>query len=230
MPFKQLWNMLVGSKEVAAGGASIDKASSSTQPVRPASNAKSSVPDQASKRTPWSRSPDRSIPSTAPSPKPRRRSILSMGGNGSDNRLLKQLVKLGTRRVLDIGIDNGARAANLIDGLSHQHNDLIYAVIDEFELSGGSTTLKDFHSKMKGRAVRPIIVPAAPAAGVIRVAHRLGTVDVILIGEMNPSHIGALAGALNKVMHAQTVIMQKTEDQWHAIKLGALDPNQRLVA
>ncbi|TWU56032.1 hypothetical protein [Rubripirellula reticaptiva] len=90
-----------------------------------------------------------------------------------------------------------------------------YIVIDQFEMAGGATTLKQFHQTLRGADIRPQVYPEPIDRGLIRVAHTIGAVDLILFAapadQWDKPEIAKLIG---RVSHADTKVLVRDGDAW----------------
>ncbi|MGB7328423.1 MAG: hypothetical protein WBD31_26335 [Rubripirellula sp.] len=90
-----------------------------------------------------------------------------------------------------------------------------YIVIDQFEMAGGATTLKQFHQNLRGADIRAQVYPEPIDRGLIRVAHTIGAVDLILFAAPTDQwDKPETAKLIERVSHADTKVLVRDGDAW----------------
>lgn len=140
-----------------------------------------------------------------------------MLSRGEHDALVKTLTKLQPTSILEIGIGDGSRTPSVVQALAETNPALKYAVIDQFEMLGGTLKLRDFHSQLAGLVIRPSIVPEAAARGVVTVLHRLGMMDAIILDpSLDAETLTELDIVLCKVSYSDTTILRQTNGKWQS--------------
>ncbi|EMB14607.1 hypothetical protein [Rhodopirellula europaea] len=226
MPLKKLWNSLRGvtpQPKVTLEAAPATTSPGTTQPEPAARKKTASKPSEkttmaASKPV---AAPQASVPtptSVAKSkPAVAARGVLSMLSRGEHDALVKTLTKLQPSSILEIGVGDGSRTPAVVHALAETNPALKYAVIDQFEMVGGTVKLRDFHGQLAGLAIRPSIVPENAARGVVTVLHRLGMMDAIILDpSLDAETLAELDTVLSKVSYADTMILRQTNGKWQS--------------
>lgn len=114
--------------------------------------------------------------------------------------------------VLDIGIGDGRRTVETLEELAGRSFAGKYLVIDPFETASdpesAPLTLRQFHRMTAKSPVRPQVFPQPFEAALSRIAHTIGGVDLILMGDP-PGRLdrNAATAALLKVAHQTTTLI-----------------------
>ncbi|EKK00250.1 hypothetical protein RBSH_04405 [Rhodopirellula baltica SH28] len=224
MPLKKLWNSLRGVTPQSKVTPEADPAITSpgvTQPepvARKKSAGKPAVKATVDASKP-AVSPQTSVPAPVAKAKPAApaRGVLSMLSRGEHDALVKTLTKLQPSSILEIGVGDGSRTPAVVHALAETNPALKYAVIDQFEMVGGTVKLRDFHGQLAGLAIRPSIVPETAARGVVTVLHRLGMMDAIILDpSLDAETLAELDSVLSKVSYADTMILRQTNGKWQS--------------
>ena len=127
--------------------------------------------------------PSEPRPSKAKTKPVAKRGILDLVSSGPHAGLCRQIKKSSIRSVLEIGIGDGSRAQQIINVLekSDAEGPIRYHVIDQFEMAGGSLSLKDYHKQLRNIGVKPNLIPMPTAAGIARFANTVGVVDLVIL-------------------------------------------------
>jgi hypothetical protein len=205
MPLQKLWNALfgnTGSQKAPAAVAesrAIAAAATLERPAAATATAATAEPQMAEH------------PSATP---PSRR---------CQSDLRKWLKQIPARSVLEIGVGEGSRAAEVIRVLAkrHQIDYVRYAVIDQFELAGGGVALKDYHRGLRQRGIQVKVFPEPLLRGLERVSVTLGPVDLVLV-ERSPDSLAApeVDRKLRRVCHPATVVLALNGRRWERVAVG----------
>ncbi|EGF25993.1 hypothetical protein [Rhodopirellula baltica] len=224
MPLKKLWNSLRGvtpQSKVTPEAAPATTSPGVTQPepvARKKSASKPAVKATVAASKP-AVAPQTSVPAPVAKAKPAApaRGVLSMLSRGEHDALVKRLTKLQPSSILEIGVGDGSRTPAVVHALAETNPALKYAVIDQFEMVGGTVKLRDFHGQLAGLAIRPSIVPETAARGVVTVLHRLGMMDAIILDpSLDAETLAELDSVLSKVSYADTMILRQTNGKWQS--------------
>lgn len=215
MSLKKLWNSLRGcSSESKPSTIARAETPTAAPSVTPAS-APSPAP-RASRAEPTAPKVAKSEPVAEVAPP--RRSILSLRSRGEHDDLLKKVSQTRPSSILEIGVGNGSRMPAILASVAQsgiEPGTFKAIVIDEFEMAGGEVTMRDYHRQLAGLPIRPVIFPEPVARGLTNVAHRFGTVDMILVdARMESAHADGLAKYLVKVSHGSTVVLSNATGKW----------------
>ncbi|MFG0267885.1 MAG: hypothetical protein ACF8AM_22440 [Rhodopirellula sp. JB055] len=229
MPLKKLWNSLRGvtSQPKVTSETSPAVTSPETTAPKPAARQKpASKP--AAKANVAAKTPAAPVAAQTPAPAAKAkdaktkpagssRGVLSMLSRGEHDGLVKTLTKLQPVSVLEIGVGDGSRTPAVVNALAEANPALKYAVIDQFEMVGGTVKLRDFHGQLTGLPIRPSIIPEPSARGVVTVLHRLGMMDAIILDpSLDAETLAELETVLSKVSYADTQILRQSNGKWQA--------------
>jgi hypothetical protein len=116
--------------------------------------------------------------------------------------------------VLEISVDDGSRAIAVMKTLAKSRQNVRYLAIDQFEMAG-SVTLKRFHQKLREEKIRPQLLPETIDRGLLRVAHTVGNVDLVLIAApVERWQVPTTLTLLLRISHPKTVIFFLDENNW----------------
>ena len=89
--------------------------------------------------------------------KPAKRSVLDLVCGGPHASLCRLVKKSSATSVLEIGVEDGTRAAAVLATLtkSRSESELKYIAVDLFEMGDGPVTLKDFHQQIRATGITP---------------------------------------------------------------------------
>jgi hypothetical protein len=215
MALLKLWNSLLGR--------------SATESLRPQQSAQPSLDERAAKDG------SEVSPKLAEKPavkKPAQR--LSLFGSASPHAaLLKQLRGVDAESVLEISVGDGSRAVEVLAFLNENRSKnsdeeidpstIRYAAIDQFEMGGGDYTLVQFHQTLRSAGIRPQVFPEAIDRGLTRVAHTIGSTDLIVIGaDSSIWETPTIKTLLSRVTHDQSLILFQKDDSWQKLALSEL--------
>lgn len=135
--------------------------------------------------------------------------------------LCKSLKTVAATSLLEIGVGDGTRAVAMLETLSKQGQDVRYLALDQFEMAGGDVTLKQFHQSLRAHDIRPQVYPQDIENGLLRIAHTIGTVDLIVIGtNLAEWQTPAVTARLSRVAHKGTVILYLDGEAWRKYTLA----------
>lgn len=221
MSLKKLWNSLRGCSSESKPSAIARAEPPTTAPsVTPASAPSPSAAPRASRAEPMPPSAPKWEPVARPVAEvaPPRRSILSLRSRGEHDDLLKKVSQTRPSSILEIGVGNGSRMPAILASIAQsgiEPGTFKAIVIDEFEMAGGEVTMRDYHRQLAGLPIRPVIFPESVARGLTNVAHRFGTVDMILVdASMEAAQADGLMKYLVKVSHGSTVVLSNATGKW----------------
>jgi hypothetical protein len=156
--------------------------------------------------------------------KSRTSSGFGLFGGGPHSSLCKRVKSIPARSVLEISVDDGSRAIAVMKTLAQTRQNVRYLAIDQFEMAG-SGNLKRFYQKLRAEQIRPQLFPETIDRGLIRVAHTVGTVDLVLIAApVGRWQVPTTRTLLCRISHARTVILFLDDDHWR--QLEASGPGQ----
>jgi len=195
MPLLKLWNSLRGQ--------------STTTPEPTTGEPKSGQSHKAETQVSSSSSTNRSQGA-----KRSGKATFGLFGGGSHSALCKQLRTAQVDSVLEIGVGDGSQAIAVMETLSRQSDSVRYYAIDEFEMSGG-VNLKQFHQSLRNHDIRPQLFPGSVERGLMKIAHTIGSVDLILLSDAsviddNPSGSDMVA----RISHEGTKVLVARNETW----------------
>jgi hypothetical protein len=144
----------------------------------------------------------------------RRGSGLGIFGGGPHAGLCKRLKSVDASSVLEISVEDGSRALAVLETIEKSNKSVRYVAIDQFEMAGGPVSLKQFHQTLRSKGFRPQLFPETIERGLIRVAHTLGAVDLVLIAA--PPEIWQtpqVLPLLSRVTHPSSLVLYRDEEQ-----------------
>jgi hypothetical protein len=114
-----------------------------------------------------------------------RTKLLYLSKPAGERSLYKAVRGRPIQSILEIGIEDGRRTAQLLKWLHHQGiRPTKYAAIDPFELGGAShLSMKDAYKALAGFGFKPCLVPGNFESGALRVLHTIGPCDLIVAGD-----------------------------------------------
>jgi hypothetical protein len=149
-------------------------------------------------------------------PEAARRSGFSIFGGGPHAGLCKLVKSVPASTVLEISVDDGSRAIAVMQTMAKTQHAVRYFAIDQFEMADGGITLKQFHQTLRAENIRPKLFPGSMDRGLLRVAHTIGAVDLVLIAV--PRQVWQseqVLHLLSRVSHAGTVILYRDGETWN---------------
>ena len=203
MPLLKLWNSLRGRSTNAQTLESVE-----TENADPSLKSKPSI-------------------RVATGSKSAARATFGLFGGGTSGTLRKRLKSISANSVLEIGVDDGARAIAVMDAVSKTSPATRYVAIDEFEMAGG-VNLKQFHQTLRNHGIRPQMFPGCVERGLMQVAHTIGAIDLILISNPDAVDSNPVAiGLLERISHCGTTILALEDDAWNPRQVSSSDATRR---
>lgn len=137
-----------------------------------------------------------------------------LGKPAQERALFRQLLCQEIGSVLEIGVGDGQRMKRIakLAQLPAGTESLRYIGTDEFEAatSGRHLSLKQAHQIAGGLGFRASLIPGDIASAIPRVAHKMGTSDLIIVdGGLDPAdpQTGLIGGWLNRLAHARSTVL-----------------------
>ena len=125
--------------------------------------------------------------------------------------------KTAAGSVLEVGVGDGTRAAAVLRTLLKSRPDpaIRYIAIDQFELTDGPVTLKQFHQQIRAIGVKPSLIPMPTVQALTRVAHTFGSVDLVLLAD---AEIDAIDHVLARVTHPESLVLRFDGQSWQPLE------------
>ena len=157
----------------------------------------------------------RSTAGPAAIPKASRGTGFNIFRGGPHAGLCKLLKSVTACSVLEISVEDGSRAIAVLERLAKTRENVRYVAIDPFEMGSGGVTLRQFHQTLRAKNIRPQLFPGTIDRGLLRVAHTIGSVDLVLIAAPVQSwQSPQVLPLLSRVSHAKTVILYLDGETW----------------
>lgn len=175
--------------------------------------------------------------------KPSKQRLNLFGGGNPHAPLCKLIRTMTAKTVVEIGVEDGSRAIAVMGTLmpnlppaavvvppTPTDADVAvvpppairYIVVDQFEMAGGTTTLKQFHKTLREAEVRTIVYPEPIDRALTRVAHTIGTVDLVLItAPADQWQTPAIEALIKRITHASTNVLYREGSDWRAWQTGS---------
>jgi len=196
MPLLKLWNSLRGQSTTTPE----PKAEESQSPNTQVSQSSAKSPAEGVKR---------------PS-----KTAFGIFGGGPHSGLCKQLKPLNVHSVLEVGVGDGSQAIAVMETLSRQSDSIRYYAVDEFEMAGG-VNLKQFHQTLRNHNIHPQLFPGPVDAGLMKIAHTIGSVDLILVADASViDNNPAVTGMLARISHEGTSVLVARNETWSFMEVS----------
>ena len=141
-------------------------------------------------------------------------------GGGPHSGLCKQLKPLSAHSVLEVGVGDGSQAIAVMETLSRQSDSIRYYAVDEFEMAGG-VNLKQFHQTLRNHNIHPQLFPGPVDAGLMKIAHTIGSVDLILVADASViDNNPAVTGMLARISHEGTSVLVARNETWSFMEVS----------
>jgi len=143
--------------------------------------------------------------------------LLHFSRPASDQLVYREIRRAKARRIVEIGLNTGQRAVQMIEVLKefHETSCIHYTGVDLFEArseaDGPGISLRDAHCLLKATGARIQLVPGEVVDAISRIANGVSQVDVLVISARIPQQQLSRAWFfLPRMIHAQTQIFQET--------------------
>jgi SAM-dependent methyltransferase len=143
--------------------------------------------------------------------------LLHLSKPASDRLVFREIRRLKSRKVVEIGLGPGQRAIHIIELLRefHEVRDIHYTGIDLFEArtaaDGPGISLREAHCLLKATGARIQLVPGSVGEALSRIANGVSQVDVVVISAgIRPEQLSQAWFFLPRMIHAQTRVFQET--------------------
>ncbi len=140
---------------------------------------------------------------------------LSLFGSNPHAALCKMVAASQAQSVLEVGVGDGSRAIAVVGTLAKRGMPVRYFGVDEFELAGGTVSLKEFHRTLRSAGIRPQIFPEPVDRGLVRFLHTVGHADLVMLSEpgllLEDPRFQQL---LSRVSHGSTTVLYRQDDVW----------------
>jgi hypothetical protein len=131
----------------------------------------------------------------------------------SYRQVYRAILQNKTRRILELGITDGARALRMIDAAA-RHNlrsDIQYIGMDSFEdrveTDGPGLSLIDAHRVLKRSGAKIKLIPGDPLRNLARAANDLGQVDLLIISpQAETERLSRIWYFVPRLLHPQSRI------------------------
>lgn len=194
MPLLKLWNAIKGLS-TGANAVATDGANPSRDPSNDCDAAKSTRAKHAATGS--------------------LSSGFGLFGGKPHGELCKLVRRIQARSVLEVGVGDGSRAIAVMETLSQRVDSVQYYGIDQFELTDGGLSLREFHQKMRAAGIRPQIFPESLETGLMKFLHRIGKADLVLLTDAENSLVKPrVVDLLDRLSTPRTSILCQSEDGW----------------
>lgn len=227
MPLLKLWNALWGragkeqpvGKPVSRDVVSAERQAGAQAPVAKASaeTRTATVKSQATASPPQ-------VSTKAAKP---GKSVFGLFGSNPHGSLCKLAAATNASIVLEVSVGDGSRAIAVVQALTQRGGTVRYVGIDQFELSGGSVTLRDFHQATRAAGVRPQIFPESIERGLTRFLHTIGRADLVILA--SPDEIlqdARIRQLLTRISHPKTTVLYRRGDAWLTLENGSVSTSR----
>jgi SAM-dependent methyltransferase len=143
--------------------------------------------------------------------------LLHLSKPASDRLVYREIRRLKTRKIVELGLGTGQRAVHIIEVLKefHEARDIHYTGVDLFEArtaaDGPGTSLREAYRLLKATGARIQLVPGNVHEALSRTANGISQVDFLVIsGCIPPEQLARAWFFLPRMIHAQTQVFQET--------------------
>jgi hypothetical protein len=133
-----------------------------------------------------------------------------------DHPIYRAICRHQVRRILELGIGTGQRAARMIElaGLFHPLPQLEFSGVDRFEsrsaADGPGVSLKMAHRLLGRSGARIQLIPGDPCTALARSANRLGPFDLVVISaRLDPQSLARAWFYVPRLLHEHTQVFQE---------------------
>lgn len=134
----------------------------------------------------------------------------------SDRPIYRAICRHRVRKILELGIGNGQRAARMIElaGLFRPLPQIEFSGLDLFEsrsaADGPGMSLKTAHRLLARTGARILLIPGDPYTGLAACASRLGPMDLVVISaRLDPQSLARAWFYLPQLLHDRTQVFQE---------------------
>ncbi|MEK6236839.1 MAG: hypothetical protein N2C14_19195 [Planctomycetales bacterium] len=131
-----------------------------------------------------------------------------------DESLCQLIRQGGVRRVVEIGVGSGQRAARMIHEALRQHApvEIHYVGIDSFE-GGGKASLKDVYQLLRPTGARLRLIPGDALSGLRQVANDLPDTDLLVISsDQTDASLQDAWAYMPRMLHAESQVFREEFD------------------
>jgi hypothetical protein len=227
MPLLKLWNALWGraGKEQPVGKqVSGDIVGAEPQVGAPSPAAKASAGSRTASDKAQATTTPPQVSTKAAKP---GKSVFGLFGSNPHASLCKLAAATNASIVLEVSVGDGSRAIAVVQALTQRGGTVRYVGIDQFELSGGSVTLRDFHRTTRAAGIRPQIYPESTERGLIRFLHTVGRADLVLLS--SPDELlqdVRIRHLLTRISHPKTTVLYRRGDAWLTLENGSVSASR----
>jgi len=143
--------------------------------------------------------------------------LLHLSKPASDRLIYREIRRLKSRKVVEIGLHTGERAVHIIEVLKEFHDvrEIHYTGIDQFEArtaaDGPGISLREAHCLLKATGARIQLVPGTASEALARIANGVSQVEVLVIsGNTSPEQLLQAWFYLPRMIDARTQVFQET--------------------
>lgn len=166
---------------------------------------------------------------TSKTKKSNRGTGLGIFRGGPHAGLCKRVKSVSANSILEISVEDGSRALAVLETIEKTNKNVRYLAIDQFEMTGGPVTLKQFHQTLRSKGFRPQLFPETMERGLIRVAHTIGAVDLVLVAAPPETwQTLQVLPLLSRVIHQGSLVLYRDDEAaWQKYQTPA--PLQRVA-
>jgi hypothetical protein len=159
--------------------------------------------------------------------------LLHLSKPASDRLVYREIRRLKARRIVELGLDTGQRAVQMIEVLKELHDvhGIHYTGVDLFEsrteADGPGISLREAHCLLKATGARVQLVPGTVGEAVRQIANGISQVDVLVLSRrIPPQHLSEAWFFLPRMIHAHTQVFQESVSAAGGTTMRLLDPQE----
>ncbi len=150
----------------------------------------------------------------------------------SDRCLYQLICRHRCRRILEIGMGPGGRAARLIDIARSRSPEVEYTGIDQFEArgeeDGPGCTLKQMHRQLASSGAKVRLIPGDPHLALARSANSIRHVDLLVVSDdIDPNAMDRAWFYIPRLLTEKTHVMTETASSQGELIIEPVD--RRLI-